>query len=241
MHITGPYTWNSGTLEVKVTVGFSPAGISKKYFARSTGLATSEHHGQEGPLPYFFVGDEAFPLKEYLMRPYARRTLHEDDDKSYERRVFSYRMSRARRTMENTFGILAQSQIYRLLSLFTPVRNAVKGNCSGPAEGVLVSIHESLAEKAKAAAELKLAVEAKLDKKLLGMVCTEDVCCDERDHGYQKAGAHEMVVYYLAGYVHKKITKTITCEECCALLTASPDQFNSEETQLNQRRLTELR
>ncbi|KAL3185557.1 hypothetical protein MRX96_028959 [Rhipicephalus microplus] len=73
------------------------------------------------------------------------------------------------------------------------------------------------------------------------MVCTEDVCCDERDHGYQKAGAHEMVVYYLAGYVHKKITKTITCEECCALLTASPDQFNSVETQLNQRRLTELR
>ncbi|KAH8026327.1 hypothetical protein HPB51_019566 [Rhipicephalus microplus] len=137
--------------------------------------------------------------------------------------------------------IIQFSQIYRLLSLFTPVRNAVKGNCSGPAEGVLVSIHESLAEKAKAAAELKLAVEAKLDKKLLGMVCTEDVCCDERDHGYQKAGAHEMVVYYLAGYVHKKITKTITCEECCALLSASPDQFNSEETQLNQRRLTELR
>ncbi|KAH7994256.1 hypothetical protein HPB51_026445 [Rhipicephalus microplus] len=132
-------------------------------------------------------------------------------------------------------------EIYRLLSLFTSVRNTVKGNCSGPAEGVLVSIHESLAEKAKAAAELKLAVEAKLDKKLLGMVCTEDVCCDERDHGYQKAGAHEMVVYYLAGYVHKKITKTITCEECCALLTASPDQFDSEETQLNQRRLTELR
>ncbi|KAH8036774.1 hypothetical protein HPB51_005263 [Rhipicephalus microplus] len=137
--------------------------------------------------------------------------------------------------------IIQFSQIYRLLSLFTPVRNAVKGNCSGPAEGVLVSIHESLAEKAKAAAELKLAVEAKLDKKLLGMVCTEDVCCDERDHGYQKAGAHEMVVYYLAGYVHRKITKTITCEECCALLTASPDQSNSEETQLNQRRLTELR
>ncbi|KAL3246150.1 hypothetical protein MRX96_057886 [Rhipicephalus microplus] len=64
--------------------------------------------GNEGPLPYVFVGDEAFPLKEYVMRPYARRTLHEDDDKSYERRVFNYRMSRARRTIENTFGILAQ-------------------------------------------------------------------------------------------------------------------------------------
>ncbi|KAL3246154.1 hypothetical protein MRX96_057890 [Rhipicephalus microplus] len=64
--------------------------------------------GNEGPLPYFFVGNEALPLKEYSMRPYARRTLHEDDDKSYDRRVFNYRMSRARRTIENTFGILAQ-------------------------------------------------------------------------------------------------------------------------------------
>ncbi|XP_075736060.1 uncharacterized protein LOC119161092 [Rhipicephalus microplus] len=62
--------------------------------------------GNEGPLPYFFVREEAFPLKEYVMGPYARRTLHED--KSYERRVFNYRMSRARHTIENTFGILAQ-------------------------------------------------------------------------------------------------------------------------------------
>lgn len=172
------------------------------------------------PLSSFFIPQRC--LNVFLLQRFFGivRSFHGDDDHP---------------------TIIQFSQIYRLLSLFTPVRNAVKGNCSGPAEGVLVSIHESLAEKAKAAAELKLAVEAKLDKKLLGMVCTEDVCCDERDHGYQKAGAHEMVVYYLAGYVHKKITKTITCEECCALLTASPDQFNSEETQLNQRRLTELR
>ncbi|KAH8033451.1 hypothetical protein HPB51_012904 [Rhipicephalus microplus] len=128
--------------------------------------------------------------------------------------------------------IIQFSQIYRLLSLFTPVRNAVKENCSGPAEGVLVSIHESLAEKAKAAAELKLAVEAKLDKKLLGMVCTEDVCCDERDHGYQKAGAHEMVVYYLAGYVTRKSRKQYRAKNavrCSQLLpiSSTPRQHSS--------------
>lgn len=29
--------------------------------------------GDEGQLPYFFVGDEAFPLKGFMMRPYPRR------------------------------------------------------------------------------------------------------------------------------------------------------------------------
>lgn len=53
------------------------------------------------PLPFFLVGDEGFPLKTYLMRPYARRNLHGNKE-----RVFNYRLSRARRVVENAFGIL---------------------------------------------------------------------------------------------------------------------------------------
>lgn len=49
---------------------------------------------------YAFVSDEAFPLKLYMLRPYARDHLTD------EQRIFNYRLSRARRVIENTFGIL---------------------------------------------------------------------------------------------------------------------------------------
>ncbi|XP_049516383.1 uncharacterized protein LOC119442523 [Dermacentor silvarum] len=51
--------------------------------------------------PYVFVGDEAFQLRKDFLRPYPARQL--DDEK----RVFNYRLSRARRCAENAFGITA--------------------------------------------------------------------------------------------------------------------------------------
>jgi hypothetical protein len=54
-------------------------------------------------LPYIFIGDEAFPLSENLMRPYPKWSV----TGKYENKVFNYRPSRARQTVECSFGILA--------------------------------------------------------------------------------------------------------------------------------------
>ncbi|XP_046686715.1 uncharacterized protein LOC124372373 [Homalodisca vitripennis] len=51
-------------------------------------------------LPYVFVADEAFELREDLMKPFNASVLN------HERRICNYRFSRARRIVENVFGIL---------------------------------------------------------------------------------------------------------------------------------------
>jgi len=47
--------------------------------------------GTQSPAPSVIVGDEAFPLKSYLLRPYPGSTINGD----IEKQVFNYRLSRA--------------------------------------------------------------------------------------------------------------------------------------------------
>jgi len=52
-------------------------------------------------MPFVLVGDEAFALSEYVLRPYPSQKL------TFLKRIYNYRLSRARRIIECTFGILA--------------------------------------------------------------------------------------------------------------------------------------
>lgn len=52
-------------------------------------------------VPYMFIGDDAYPLRTDLMKPYSSGRM------DHHRRTFNYRLSRAQRVGENAFGILA--------------------------------------------------------------------------------------------------------------------------------------
>jgi len=54
--------------------------------------------------PFTMIGDEAFPLKTYLLRPYPGPQSYADNTK----RKFNDRLSRARKVVEDTFGQLTQ-------------------------------------------------------------------------------------------------------------------------------------
>lgn len=111
---------------------FSNSDMGKGFLHKTLNFPSErEIDTKNGPIPYYAVGDEAFPLLENLMRPFpgrgrSRLPLNE--------RIFNYRLvlvinvnkffhvlsdsihrlSRSRRTIENTFGILTSKwRIFR--------------------------------------------------------------------------------------------------------------------------------
>ncbi|KAH9422239.1 hypothetical protein DERP_002536 [Dermatophagoides pteronyssinus] len=51
-------------------------------------------------LPYFFIGDDTYPLRTNLLRPYPERYINESQ------KIFNYRINQAKRVAEYSFGVL---------------------------------------------------------------------------------------------------------------------------------------
>lgn len=57
-------------------------------------------------LPYHLVADEAFPLKDYILKPFPRRNLTDSQT------IFNYRLSRARRIIGKSYYTFMKSCTY---------------------------------------------------------------------------------------------------------------------------------
>ena len=65
--------------------------------------------GGDTDVGYYMVGDDAFPLRPWLMKPLPQQHTNN------EQRIYNYRISRAHRVVENAFGILTARYVYNIL------------------------------------------------------------------------------------------------------------------------------
>lgn len=118
-------------------------------------------------------------------------------------------------------------QLFRLLSLYTPVKLAVKGNCEGGNDQVLLSAFDSLGEKRREALQKKNAVKEEVWKRLK-RIPFHDLCNLPDDHTYNVLSPEETAQYYLAGYVAFKVNRAADCADCKKDLVGSQDALPAE-------------
>lgn len=86
---------------IYIDVGTNGRVNDAAVFAKSTFNEALQNNSLNIPEQGIFVADDAFPLRTNILKPYSRCGPLTEKQK-----IFNYRLSRARRVVENTFGIL---------------------------------------------------------------------------------------------------------------------------------------
>lgn len=84
------------------------SAFGKRLFTNALDLPEpSPLPGQETNFPFYFAADEAFPLTSNIIKPYPKRGL------TNRKRIFNGRLSRARKSVECSFGMMSSK--FRIL------------------------------------------------------------------------------------------------------------------------------
>ena len=106
---------------------FRNSNFGRKFLSEDLNLPpckTLPAFPQAGLLPHCIVADDAFPLQPDLLKPYPRGARgHKIPE---DQLVFNYRLSRARRIIENAFGILVQHWRVFDCHMYLSDTNAIK-------------------------------------------------------------------------------------------------------------------
>ena len=107
---------------------FKKSNIGRKVESNQLGIARSRPlpNDENGKcMPFVVVGDEAFALSEHVLWPYPNRNL------SLQQHINNYRLTRAHRMVECTFGILANKWriFHRLLDVTTQFCDSIVKAC----------------------------------------------------------------------------------------------------------------
>lgn len=101
---------------------FYASGFGKLFTQKKLNLPSPQKltAGSASEVPFVFVGDDAYALTAKLMKPFARKNL------TAEKRIYNYRLSRARRIVECAFGMLTKRfRIFESAMLLGPEKAAL--------------------------------------------------------------------------------------------------------------------
>jgi len=111
-----------------IDIGSYGSNFDAGIFSKSALKKALEENKLDVPNDCVILGDEAFPLQTYLMKPYGRRNRL-----SIREKIYNYRHCRARRIVENAFGILSSRfRVFRRPISLTPEKTIklVKAACA---------------------------------------------------------------------------------------------------------------